>query len=70
VSVQGFKLARCRCASPHQWTEDCPEYARARKYFDPDCALCQRWKGKGPAHEASSRCESGGDPHCACDTCF
>lgn len=23
-----------------------------------------------PAHEASSRCRSGGHPHCTCDTCF
>lgn len=24
----------------------------------------------GPRHHGSPRCESGGEPHCACDRCF
>ena len=24
----------------------------------------------GPPHDPSPRCESGGHPHCTCDTCF
>lgn len=37
-----------------------------------DCAACVR-NGKGafaPSHDASTRCQSGGRPHCTCDACF
>jgi hypothetical protein len=37
------------------------------------CQTCERVKangGFGPRHVASKRCESGGYPHCSCDTCF
>jgi hypothetical protein len=27
-------------------------------------------RGNGPAHRPSPNCESGGRPHCTCDTCF
>lgn len=37
----------------------------------PDCRMCQEIKdGFGPRHDASPRCQSGGYPHCTCDTCF
>jgi hypothetical protein len=39
-----------------------------------ECAFCQEMKAKGetfyPPHFASTRCASGGYPHCTCGTCF
>lgn len=37
--------------------------AECRKIHDSDQILA-------PRHEPSSRCRSGGRPHCTCDTCF
>ena len=36
------------------------------------CAQCYRNReyGMGPAHVASFGCQSGGNPHCTCDSCF
>lgn len=38
------------------------------------CSECKRIHDSGkslaPTHRASSRCESGGHPHCTCDICF
>lgn len=48
--------------------------------LDPNCKMCQEIfypayrEGKdfvfAPRHKASSRCESGKNNHCTCDTCF
>lgn len=48
--------------------------------LDPECLTCQREfyprlrEGAtsvfAPSHKAGRRCESGGRPHCTCDTCF
>ncbi len=37
-----------------------------------DCEYCKKLRefSGGPRHRASSRCESGGRPHCTCDVCF
>jgi hypothetical protein len=46
--------------------------------IDPECEYCQKnimayeapASVMAPRHNASPRCESGGHPHCTCDTCF
>lgn len=48
-----------------------PEPARRERRRRVDgCATCARDGRHGPSHDASERCESGGHPHCSCDTCF
>jgi hypothetical protein len=39
---------------------------------DESCPYCQLHQPGAmyPPHDASPRCESGGHPHCTCDTCF
>lgn len=38
------------------------------------CSFCKKIHDSGeslaPEHRASPRCQSGGHPHCTCDTCF
>lgn len=44
--------------------------------LDPDCDGCRKFYDHprldpfAPRHKASSRCQSGGRPHCTCDICF
>lgn len=53
-----------------------PEEKEAREKNLPHvkgCATCDSYRQKqiwGPNHFPSVYCESGGRPHCTCDTCF
>jgi len=49
-----------------------PKPDRRRFVLDcPTCATIQSvYRGFGPLHDASSRCESGRYEHCSCDRCF
>lgn len=42
--------------------------------YEVGCRICDARKDgterHGPAHEASSSCESGSRSHCSCDRCF
>lgn len=44
--------------------------------LDPDCPGCAAFYEHpevmpwAPSHQAMPTCESGGRPHCTCDTCF
>ena len=48
--------------------------AEARMAPKGECVSCDRERAAGntffPAHNASSRCRSGGYNHCTCDGCF
>ena len=46
-------------------------------HLDPECAFCKEHfythptlQPFAPGHKPKPRCESGGHPHCTCDTCF
>jgi hypothetical protein len=50
-----------------------PRYRR-HKAEPGECRYCDQEREAGsnfhPPHDASPRCQSGGDQHCSCDTCF
>jgi hypothetical protein len=49
-------------------------WVQRRRSLVSGCQYCENLKASGsnfhPPHDASPRCESGGRPHCTCDTCF
>lgn len=44
--------------------------------LDPECLGCKEFYAHpdvspfAPRHKAKTGCESGGEPHCTCDSCF
>ena len=52
--------------------EDVQSVPYLRGILVPGCSTCDRHVSGAmmPSHFASARCESGGHPHCTCDSCF
>lgn len=50
-----------------------PAKPMRRHWCQPgECAYCDTYREDSmmPYHDASSRCESGKQTHCTCDTCY
>lgn len=60
--------------SPERVLSNWVKIAKTIENERASCSECKRIHDSGeslaPTHRASSRCQSGGHPHCTCDTCF